>query len=254
MKDWYAKQPKEELTLCNLCGASDFDRCATTDRYGLPVTAVRCLKCGLAFLNPRMTKAAYLDFYRDGIYRKLLSEFYGREISPQSIEKEQREYAGRLTEFLGPMLMERSDKTLLDIGGSTGIVADTLAAEFGLQATVLEPSIPEAQRAAGKGLEVILGGLEDYEGDDRQWDVVLLCQTVDHLVDISEGLTVIRHITREGGVFFVDFVQNCPFKVDHPFYLDTKTMEEYLDKAGFEVLKRRPSPDGVHVDLICEAA
>ena len=66
----YAAQPREALTACNLCGSPQLVTITHRDRYGFPATASACARCGLEFLNPRMTADAYARFY-DGVYRPL---------------------------------------------------------------------------------------------------------------------------------------------------------------------------------------
>jgi len=95
----YASQPKLAVTSCNLCGASEFVVLAHRDRYGYPAQAHACRRCGLVFLNPRMTADSYGRFY-NGIYRPLVSAFHGRLIDAQTIQDEQREYAAERAEFI----------------------------------------------------------------------------------------------------------------------------------------------------------
>ena len=115
----YAAQPKQPLTSCNLCGAAEFVVLTHRDRYGYPAQAHACRRCGLVFLNPRMTAEAYGRFY-DGIYRPLVSAFHGRLIDARTIQDEQREYATERAEFIRPFIANAGARTLLDIGGSTG--------------------------------------------------------------------------------------------------------------------------------------
>jgi hypothetical protein len=75
----------------------------------------RVPRCGLVFLNPRLTAEAYGRFY-DGIYRPLVSAFHGRLIDARTIQAEQRDYARRAREFIRPFIAERTPGRLLDIG------------------------------------------------------------------------------------------------------------------------------------------
>ena len=68
----YAAQPKQLRSRCNLCGFDRFVTLTHSDRYGYPVRADGCLRCGLVFLNPVMTPDAYSRFYLD-VYRPLVS-------------------------------------------------------------------------------------------------------------------------------------------------------------------------------------
>ena len=85
----YAAQPKAAVATCNLCGTAEFVVLSHMDRYGYPTEAHACGRCGLVFLNPRMTAQAYGRFY-DGTYRPLVSAFHGRLINAHTIQAEQR--------------------------------------------------------------------------------------------------------------------------------------------------------------------
>src|SRR5215212_9146406 len=150
----YGAQPKQALTSCNLCGASAFVILTHRDRYGYPAQAHACRNCGLVFLNPRMTADAYGRFY-NGTYRPLVSAFHGRLIDAQTIQDEQREYAVERAEFIRPFITNAARKTLLDIGGSTGVVAAHFATEFALRGTLIDPAPLEVEQSRRLGLDTI---------------------------------------------------------------------------------------------------
>ena len=94
----YAAQPCEPVTACNLCGSAEFVVVAHRDRYGYAAEAHACSRCGLVFLNPRLTAAAYQRFY-ESVYRPLVSAFHGRLIDAHTIQDEQAAYADERIEF-----------------------------------------------------------------------------------------------------------------------------------------------------------
>lgn len=242
----YSAAPKERVQECNLCGSTEFVTLATVDRYGFPVRTDGCMDCGLVFLNPRMTKHAYARFY-ERHYRPLVSAYHGREINAQTIQPEQREYARRLADKLWPHIGQA--ETLLDIGGSTGVVARHLVTEFGLHATVLDPCAEELKEASG--VEIEHGTIEDFR-PAQVWDLVTLCQTVDHLLDVSGALRKIRGLLAPDGLFFVDILdydKTKQSKVDHPFNLTVRTMKAYLERAGFDVIATTFQDS--HVGFVC---
>jgi 2-polyprenyl-3-methyl-5-hydroxy-6-metoxy-1,4-benzoquinol methylase len=256
----FESQPKEAVTRCNLCGASRFVVLTHRDRYGYPAEAHGCEQCGLVFLNPRLTAEAYGQFYRS-VYRPLVSAFHGRLIDARTIQDEQRVYAAERAELLRAFMSTRT-KTLLDIGGSTGIVAAHLAREFGLTATVIDPSPLEVAEARRLGLETITALVEDHDFGGRIFDIVILCQTVDHLLDVDGTLTRIRDVIAPQGVLFIDIVDfraaylrnwsvEDAVKIDHPYYLTESTMTMYLQRAGFEVLRSDYAVDHLHVGYVC---
>jgi 2-polyprenyl-3-methyl-5-hydroxy-6-metoxy-1,4-benzoquinol methylase len=257
----YAAQPKQAVERCNLCGRDRFVALTHRDRYGYPAQAHACAGCGLVFLNPVMTAAAYGDFYQR-TYRPLVSAFHGRLIDARTIQDEQRTYAAERAELLAPYLGGSGMQTLLDIGGSTGVVAHHLAERFGLQATVLDPAPLEVDEARKLGLETVTAMAEAYEPGDRRFDVVAMFQTIDHLLDVGGTLRRIRSLIANTGIFFVDIVDfraaylrnwsvEEAVKIDHPYYLTQETMEEYLGMVGFEVLRLDYAADHLHVSYVC---
>jgi len=256
----YAGQPKEAVTRCNLCGASRFVVLTERDRYGFPAEAHACERCGLVFLNPRLTAEAYGRFYQS-VYRPLVSAFHGRLIDARTIQDEQRGYAAERMEFLRPFV-SRGLTTLLDIGGSTGVVAAHMAREFGLRATVIDPSPLEVAEARRLGLETITGLVEQHDFGGRTFDLVIVCQTVDHLIDVAGTLARIRDLLAPQGLLFIDIVDfraaylrsesvEDAVKIDHPYYLTESTMTLYLRCAGFAVLRSDVAADHLHVGYAC---
>lgn len=257
----YAAEPRETVSTCNLCKGTVFVVLAHRDRYGYAARADACCGCGLVFLSPRMTAEAYGRFY-DGVYRPLVSAFHGREINGQTIQAEQREYALERIELLRPFLEGSGLKTMLDIGGSTGVVAHRFADTFGLHGTLIDPAPLELEQARRLDLETITGLVEQHEFGYRTFDVVTICQTVDHLLDVSGTLARVRHLLTGNGMLFIDIVDfraaylrnwsvEDAIKIDHPYYLTQETMTAYLRRAGFEILRTDYAADHLHVSYIC---
>jgi 2-polyprenyl-3-methyl-5-hydroxy-6-metoxy-1,4-benzoquinol methylase len=257
----YAAQPSEAVTRCNLCGNDEFVVLTHRDRYGYRAQAHACVRCGLVFLNPRMTAEAYGRFY-DGIYRPLVSAFHGRLIDARSIQSEQRGYAIERAEFLRPFIAGAGLKTMLDIGGSTGVVANHFAREFGLTATIIDPAPLEIEQAQQFGLETIVGLVEQHDFAGRRFDVIILCQTVDHLLDVRGTLARVRGLITERGVLFIDIVDfraaylrnwsvEDAIKIDHPYYLTESTMTAYLRCAGLDIARADYAADHLHIGYVC---
>jgi len=257
----YAAQPKQAQTSCNLCGGAGFVILTHRDRYGYPAEAHACRRCGLVFLNPRMTVEAYGRFY-DGVYRPLVSAFHGRLIDARTIQAEQRDYAVERAEFIRPFITSFTPRTLLDIGGSTGVVAAHFAREFGLHGTVIDPAPLEVEHAQRLGLETITGLVEQHDFGARRFDVVIICQTVDHLLDVAGTLARVRRLLSDRGLLFIDIVDfraaylrnwsvEEAIKIDHPYYLAEPTMVSYLRRSGFDVLRSDYASDHLHVSYVC---
>ena len=257
----YAGQPKDAVTACNLCGGVEFVILSHRDRYGYPAEAHVCGRCGLVFLNPRMTARAYGRFY-DGIYRPLVSAFHGRLIDAHTIQAEQHAYAVERAAFLHPFAAHAGAGTLIDIGGSTGVVASHFARAFGWSGTVIDPAPLEVEQARRLGLEAITGFVEEHDFGTRRFDVAIICQTVDHLLDVAGTLARVRSLLADDGLLFIDIVDfraaylrtwsvEDAVKIDHPYYLTDPTMRAYLGRAGFSILRSDFAADHLHVSYVC---
>ena len=255
----YAAHEKEYVRECNLCSSTHHVELSRRDRYGYPAIMRVCAACGLGFLSPRLTPAEYARFY-ESIYRPLVSAHHGRLIDAGSVQAEQHAYAQELVDFLGHTL-EKAPATLLDVGGSTGVIAGTLADRVGARATVLDPAPDELKVAEQAGMETISGFAEHYDAGGRTWDLVLMCQTVDHLLDVRGTLTAIRAMIAPGGHAYVDVVDlmfairrerhvEGAVKIDHPHYLTRSTAMAFFAAAGLEVVSERVSGDAHHFGFL----
>jgi len=256
----YGARAKVGVDACNLCGSSDFVTIAHRDRYGYPQPTDACARCGLVFLNPVMTAAEYRDFYARA-YRPLLSAYYGRRIDAETIQREQSVYADHLALVLAS---HAPSGTHLDVGGSTGVVAKRLADRFGLESTVLDPSPDELQHAQALGLGTIAGLLEDVD-PGTSYDLITVCQTVDHLLDVADAMGKLRRLMAGSSLLFLDIVDfragylrnwsvEDTVKIDHPYYLTESTIEAYLARFGYRVLDKDYAPDHLHIGYACGAA
>jgi SAM-dependent methyltransferase len=249
----YDSRAKESVATCNLCGGSRLAEVSRTDRYGYPAVLAVCTRCGLGFLSPRLTSAEYAAFY-DGVYRPLVSAYHGRLIDAETVQEEQREYADGLADHLARVL-GAPPRSIVDIGGSTGAVAGPLCARFGATATVIDPAPDELRVAQDAGMETIAGVAEDYDPAGRTWDLVLLCQTIDHLLDVAGTLAALRSMIAPEGNAFVDVLDvrfmmrrrgsiEGAVKIDHPFYLTRSTALGHFARAGLSVESERLAGDG----------
>lgn len=260
----YDLAAKERVEACNLCGSKVYSGANYVERYGFG-RAVWCSDCGLIYLNPRLTRESYAIFYEKA-YRALVSGYHGRPINHETIRKEQHEYGNRLKTILRPWITKDIPHVkaidVLDIGGSTGEVWRAITWGVYAKVTVLDPSPDELAKAREVlpeefGHSHVRGQIEDYEPWGKRFDVVTMCQTADHLLDLMGSLKKIRGLLSEGGLFWSDIVnfdKTQEVKIDHPFNLTEKTYREFLRRAGFELLQVNYAEDGVHVGFLCRVA
>ncbi|MGH3868625.1 MAG: class I SAM-dependent methyltransferase [Pseudonocardiaceae bacterium] len=250
----YGAQATHRTAACNLCGVPGRAvEAAKRDRYGYPATFVVCQRCGLGYLCPQLSATQYAHFYSE-VYRPLVSAYHGRRIDAETVQLDQRDYATGLAAFLLPLLPS-APRTILDVGGSTGAVSRVLAARLPARVTVLDPSPDELAVARAAGMETVAGLVEDFDPGERSWDLVLLCQTIDHLLDVRGTLVALRQMIAGGGRAFVDIVDvdvllrrtgsiERVVKIDHPYYLTRPTAMALFTLTGFTIVAERLTHDG----------
>ena len=259
----YGLLATEVAAECNLCDRTFADFIGCYDRNAIQIGVRACWHCGLLQLSPRMTAEGYADFYGRGIYRRLAHALTGSMHTPERLAGFQRRYADRLVDTFGSHLAHHRGGTLLDIGGSVGIIAKTIGDTFGLRATVLDPSADELA-AVPPGVRAEQGLIETWDADGRTFDVILMLQTVDHLLDIAGAFDRVRKLLAPGGVFLVDVVDylavaekhgsiQSALKIDHVFYLTKDTAMAYLVRAGLSPLVAGGFSDGLKHVFLCQA-
>ncbi|MFZ6031510.1 MAG: class I SAM-dependent methyltransferase [Chloroflexota bacterium] len=236
---------REVVTSCNICGEKNILIVSNLDRYGFPLRAGMCTNCGLIFLIDRLTADGYAEFYKNH-YRSLVSAYLGRLQNAATIQAEQKQYAQTLLAlFKGLMPLKPGDK-LLDVGGSTGVIASEFANAYGLSATVLDPSPDELEVAKSAGHKTICALFESWSGNSDPFDVVVCCRTIDHFLDLKDSLSKLLSLCKPSGYVLIDIIDveavrrramlEGAIKVDHCYYLCAEVAPAILASAGFQVL------------------
>ena len=158
--------------------------------------------------------------------------------------------------FVRPFLAGAGLQTMLDIGGSTGVVAQHFAREFGLRRHADRSGAARGRAGAARS------GSRRSPGWSRSTTSAPAASTSSSSARRSITCSTsparcarVRELLTERGLLFVDIVDfraaylrnwsvEDAVKIDHPYYLTEATMAAYLRRAGFEVaargLRRRP--------------
>jgi len=161
----------------------------SADRYGETVgTVLRCLACGHASLAETPTD-------------ETLAAAYGDAADPVSVDEEdgQVETARRSLERIERFV---SPGTLVDLGCWTGSFV-AAAAERGWTASGVEPSAWAVQRAQERGLDVRIGDLANSGVADGSIRCVVMCDVIEHLLDVAGAIETITRMLEPGGALYL---------------------------------------------------
>jgi SAM-dependent methyltransferase len=243
---------------CPSCGtSSDFTvrhLAPNTYEQDVPLTVVSCNRCGLVFLNPQYTEAAYMDFY---------SNRYYQDVPARTLEKSRaelgnaylRHYQDAFSAFARELTA--SDR-VLDVGSGHGTWLKLLFRFAGTldprKVTALEPSTEACAtlRRRFPAIDVVQDVLPSAKLPKGRFDAVICGALIEHLTDPFEGLVEMNGLLAERGRLFLvtpsaeprsfRYGMNRFFKFVHTTYFTTAALDSVLHKAGFEVLHCRVDP------------
>jgi 2-polyprenyl-3-methyl-5-hydroxy-6-metoxy-1,4-benzoquinol methylase len=258
LEDW-------EVVSCDLCGsrqsASFIAVEADRSKARRPVTLVKCLSCGLVYLNPRPSQGQIGEFYSSTYYahtnmerrQKLLrarlrNRFleglggYGKSLDQRMIRK--LAPVGLVDVIIPETLRGR----LLDVGCGDGERADWYRAR-GFEAYGVETSAKAVENARKLGLKVEQGTLSDVVYPDGFFDVVVMAHVLEHTHSPQAYLQECFRILKAGGTLAIAvpnieshsasvFRENWSFLMlpIHLYHFSVETLSAYLRKNGFGVV------------------
>jgi SAM-dependent methyltransferase len=246
-----AKLPIEEVP-CPLCGADDSRLLSTQlGRFGV----VKCGRCGLVRLSPRLTADAARRLYDATYYAA-----GGYDDYVETFERFRDTYEKLFAKRLA--LLSRhvaGPGRILECGCAHGFQLEWLRRQ-GWEVVGNDVSAEAAAYARERfGLEIIEGPLEKAALEPASFDAVYLVDIVEHLYDVAAALANVRAALKPGGALLVQ----VPYELYHwekigqalwerkkpgavapdavPYHVTfftPRTLRLMLRKCGFRILAR----------------
>jgi 2-polyprenyl-3-methyl-5-hydroxy-6-metoxy-1,4-benzoquinol methylase len=247
---------------CPLCRAAVDSRRIVTTRgaYFSKERAMHCLRCGLVFLNPRLSPEGLSRFYGEDTFSK---DFRGAATPDEEAlrQSDQRamERLGHLRGYLQPQ------SRVLEIGCSCGSFLQALVNE-GFRACGIDPSKGYAEYAQSQGLEVYVGNFPDDLPEMPAFDAVAIFHVIEHCHSPRETLTAIRELLTDEGRLLIEYpdvekalerrkLRSTYFQKSHLHDFSEATMTALLQQAGFSVVhavRGKPFPYDKNMLLVAE--
>lgn len=242
-----------EYVNCNFCGSNDYDVIYNANiDYTEPIAArelsthnvyrrhhrvVRCRKCGLVYSNPHDRAEEIIKSYRQMKDFGYLKEERGRKIGfNKIIEKIDR-------------IMRRNTYELLDVGCSFGFLLD-VARSNGWHTYGVELSDFASEYARTKlGLNVYSGQLTDFTFAKGQFNVITMCDILEHITDPIAHLRATYKYLEDEGLLVITtpniesllaklFKQKWLWLLRlHIYYFSPNILAEVLRDIGFDIIE-----------------
>jgi 2-polyprenyl-3-methyl-5-hydroxy-6-metoxy-1,4-benzoquinol methylase len=218
---------------CAICSVEDAEH--RFDKQGLKI--VRCRRCGLMYVNPRLSMDELRELYN------------AQKISDTSYyERTAKDDAVSFAKRLKLIERHRAPGRLLDIGCGPGTFL-ALAVQRGWKARGIDVNSTSVERCKAAGLDAIAGTFPHPELAGEKFDAIVLNDVLEHLPEPRAALAAVREMLAPGGVMFVSTpdvgsavarlarVRWLHLKpVEHLTYFDRVTLRRLLDETGFEVV------------------
>ncbi len=179
---------------CNHCGREVTHGVSNVSRL------VRCVHCGLVFVNPRPVFEDLARQYEGPYFNCPEPTFGGYEDYEADREDIMRTFRGRLAR-IRPLLGPGTPR-LLDVGCATGIFLE-VAREAGWSVEGLDISAYALSRARQKGLTIHRGTLTGASLPAATYDVITMWDLIEHVPDPVAVLLECRRLLRPGGVLAI---------------------------------------------------
>ena len=242
-----------ESIKCNLCGSDQYSvvyktydgdisgteptfYAITSNSRNVAIRVVKCATCGLIYANPRPSPDLLVNNYIKSIDNLYLEEEAGRRLSAKKILREVKKL--------------KKGGRILDVGCATGFLLDE-ARKAGFEIYGAELSKWATGYASNKlGINTIYQGmLKEARYPANHFDLIVLSDVIEHLVDPKGTLVEIRKILKPDGIICI----NTPdidslisktlrarwwgVKNAHLYYFTRKTLNKILHRTGFVPIK-----------------
>ena len=223
---------------CNLCAADDNAIIAV--KFDLNV--VRCRRCSLVYTNPRPPV--------DVIWSRYGREYFDQEYLPswgiQGDQVDSEELYRRHLPTLDAIRAHRQTNWLLDIGAGAGLFLHA-AERDGWQVQGVEIASRGVEFARSRlGLDMIQGRMTEIDLPDGRYDVVMMQETIEHLLDPQAVLKEVHRVLRPGGILSITTpnLNSLAYTLigrewsvlspgEHLFHFTPQTLFAMLEQTGF---------------------
>lgn len=225
---------------CNICGSEETVPVTVQSDYRV----VRCVRCGLVYVNPRPDNESLKGIYDSYHQRNGKDESDWKEIMALNFKS----VSSMLTR------MYPSGGRLLDIGCGYGYFIETME-RCGWHAEGIDPSSTTVAFAGQNGLKVTETTIDEASFPDGSFNAVTMFYVLEHLTDPLAALKKVERMLVPGGVAVIRVPHTTPLVrvlsifgiknnlYDPPFHLydfSAASLRRIIKNSGFETVTVRP--------------
>ena len=223
-----------EKYLCQLCGASEFEKIkdySFTSEIFKNKSIVECKKCTLKFIYPMPSKNSlnqynkkyFLNAHKDLKIDKIAETYFN------CIAKCRIKFLEKFLKFNKLYIKE-----VLEIGPGKGYLYENFENKENINYSVLETDIDSQKKFKQKNLKIYNN---HFEIEENKFDLIIFSHVLEHVDNPNIFLTNINKFLKKDGVIFMEVpCLDYLFKEllePHLLFYDKKTLSLMLNKNNF---------------------
>lgn len=216
-------------------------------------TAVKCIECGLIYVNPRPSADLISEAVKTGVHREAMQ---GRTVIARRVASHVKLYKKLIKNVYRDVWQRAEPISWLDVGAGYGefIEAISSLAPKGSKVVGLEPMSPKAAAARNRGLNIREAYLSEVK---EKYQFVSLINVFSHIPDFRTFLNDIKGVLVSDGEILIETGnaadltsrQEVPSELalpDHLVFAGEQHITGFLQNAGFQVISvNRRRKDGL---------
>lgn len=227
----------ETLTACPVCGSADFAPYNLTVWMGGKLYYYECDRCGVYFLNPRMTDDQLGEYYA-GQYRDSLKVIEGSDEVINARDKmRQEQRAKKQIEMCGEYF--KGCITSLEIGCSLGMLMDELN-EIDIYPEGVEPDVRYHSEGRARKYKVYR---DISEVSPFAYDLICMSHSLEHLNHPLDYMRMLVANYAHAGTRFMIEVPNGDKNIverpHHPFGFGKRALDWLMAEVGYKPLSEK---------------
>lgn len=217
--------------LCLICNRSNIFALDGYERHDL----LKCADCGFVFMRKIPTNKELEDYY----------SIYAYEKEKEIPEPTRLSFENLLNSFE----KYRQNNRILDVGCGEGWILE-LAMKRRWQAYGTEFSSKAIEICEKKGIKMYAGVLQPENIKEKDFDIVVSSETIEHINNPREELANIYQLLRQGGLLYIttpnfnSYLRRMMKEryaiikyPEHLSYYTAKTLNRVLGETGFSKVK-----------------
>ena len=217
--------------LCLICNGSNINTLSGYERHDL----LKCENCGFVFMRKIPTGTELENYY----------SIYAYEKEKKIPEPTRLSFENLLDSFE----KYRQNNRILDVGCGEGWILE-LAMNRGWETYGTEFSSKAIEICENKGIKMYAGVLKPENIKERDFDVIVSSETIEHINNPREELANIHQLLRTGGLFYITTpnfnsylrrMMKDKYAIikypEHLSYYTATTLNKLLSETGFTKVK-----------------